>query len=97
MGNACDFEARELVESFGSGAFGTYGNVRVQVGGWFSAESAGLGDGLGGCVRPLLSTIELLAQDSGFPKLINWPSLRKNRMCTSEDLIILFFLEMIVP
>ena len=50
MDNACVFEARELVESFGCGAFGTDGNVRVIVGGWFSAESARLGDGLGGCV-----------------------------------------------
>ena len=51
MGNACSFEARELVESFGSGAFGTDGNVRVPVGGWFYAESARFGDGLGGwCV-----------------------------------------------
>jgi hypothetical protein len=67
MGNACGFEARELVESFGSGAFGTNGNVRVPVGGWFSAESAWFGHSLGGCVRPFLSIVELLAQDSEFP------------------------------
>jgi hypothetical protein len=41
------FEARELVEAFGYGAFGTDGDVRVPVGGWFSAKSARLGDGLG--------------------------------------------------
>ena len=71
MGNACGFEARELVESFGSGAFGADGNVRVLVGGWFSAESARLGNGLGVYVWPSLSLIELLAQDSRFPRLIN--------------------------
>ena len=43
----CGFEARELADPFGSGAFGTDGNVRVHVSGWFSAESARLGDGLG--------------------------------------------------
>src|SRR2546425_10774449 len=41
---------RKLVQPFGSGALGTYGNVCVEVGGWFSAESARLGNGLGGCV-----------------------------------------------
>src|SRR6266705_3397573 len=41
---------RKLVQPFGSGALGTYGNVCVEVGGWFSAESARLGYGLGGCV-----------------------------------------------
>jgi hypothetical protein len=70
MGNASGFEARELVESFGSGTFGTDGNVRVAVGGWFSAEPARLGDGLGVYVQPFVSLIELLAQDSRFPKLI---------------------------
>jgi len=50
MGNTSGFEARELVESFSSGALGTYGNACVTVGGWSPAESARLGNCLGGCV-----------------------------------------------
>jgi hypothetical protein len=63
-----------LVESFGLGAFGTAGNVRVQVGGWFSAESARLGDGLSGCVCRFLAFVDLSAQHSSVPRLIIWPS-----------------------
>jgi len=66
MGNTSGFEARELVESFGSGALGTYGNACVTVGGWSSAESAGLGNCLGGCVWCFLSSVDLLVQDSEF-------------------------------